>query len=195
MTYTKHSEKDIIEKGMHVIWDRWYHHTGISDILKACDISKWVFYNYFDSKEAFLKACLKHYADMSYTTVIEPYINNTSLSPLERINWFYDFHIQRLDQPTCAAQWCLYCNTSMELWSMPVFSEYLQWLWEPFIQAFTDCFREGQEQGEINSTQSPESLGEFFVTSLAGVSMKIKLQKNAEPIMLHRTMMLELLTP
>ena len=40
-----------------------YHNVGINDILKACNIPKGSFYNFFESKEEFAEQVLEYFGE------------------------------------------------------------------------------------------------------------------------------------
>ncbi|MEM7513995.1 MAG: TetR/AcrR family transcriptional regulator, partial [Bacteroidota bacterium] len=61
----KHQAEDIINTGMELIRTKGYHNVGINEILKASNIPKGSFYNFFDSKEDFAKKALNSYGSSS----------------------------------------------------------------------------------------------------------------------------------
>ena len=56
------SEK-LLEAGVTLFAEKGFHGTGVKDIVERAGVPKGSFYNYFDSKEAFGAAILRHYAD------------------------------------------------------------------------------------------------------------------------------------
>ena len=57
----KHQAEDIINTGMELIRTKGYHNVGINEILKASNIPKGSFYNFFESKEDFARQVVAYY--------------------------------------------------------------------------------------------------------------------------------------
>lgn len=53
----------LLEAGVALFAEMGYHGTGVKDIVERAGVPKGSFYSYFDSKEAFGAAILRHYTD------------------------------------------------------------------------------------------------------------------------------------
>ena len=60
----KYNRKDILKKGIDLMSQSGYHSIGVMEILKSMSIPKGSFYNFFDSKEAFIIEAIELYGDI-----------------------------------------------------------------------------------------------------------------------------------
>jgi AcrR family transcriptional regulator len=61
---TENFPHKLLEAGVSLFAEKSFHGTGVKDIVERAGVPKGSFYNYFDSKEAFGAAILRHYADV-----------------------------------------------------------------------------------------------------------------------------------
>jgi len=177
-----------------LLWKQGYHDTGISDILKACNISKWVFYNYFESKESFMKICLQRYAQDTYEKMLKPFFGHTAVSSWERFEAYYENLIELAKNPWQCALWCLLCNSMSELWWVhSKFAEYMLEAQKPWRDLVFSTVQEWKKKENFSKELSAEYLTSFFWTSMSGVFLTMKTTKDATHIDIHRTMMKQLL--
>jgi TetR/AcrR family transcriptional repressor of nem operon len=52
----------LLQDGVSSFLEHGYHGTGIKEVLDRVEVPKGSFYNYFESKEAFGAAAIRHYA-------------------------------------------------------------------------------------------------------------------------------------
>jgi len=173
----KHSREDIIIKGSELIRQKGYHHVGINEILKVCNVPKGSFYNFFQSKEDFVTQSIIAYSERN-NNFIRSFLDDTSKGPLERLQSFYTHLIENNSKEGCKAG-CLLANLSLEVGGTneqlaQIADEQFQQNLAPFIQ----CIAEGQEKGEITRQFSAAYLAEYLQAGISGAFARMKVQRN-----------------
>ena len=113
MMKRKHNREDIISRGQEVLRERGYNNTGVDQILKATDLPKGSFYNFFNSKEDFAREVLNIYVSNQYE-FISARLKDKSQPPLSRLSNFYKSMIEFNEGENCA-KGCLLANMTQEL--------------------------------------------------------------------------------
>lgn len=80
---------EILNAAQTLVYTKGYEQMTIQDILHAMNISKGAFYHYFDSKQALLEAIIDR-TTLEGIQVIQPIIEDKSLSALEKFRQFFD---------------------------------------------------------------------------------------------------------
>ena len=91
--------EDIINTGLQLMFLNGYNATGIKEITDSIAIPKGSFYNHFQNKEEFGLEVLQHYCDNGLRMYRNVLLDD-SLSPLERLNIFFDRIISTYEEET-----------------------------------------------------------------------------------------------
>jgi TetR/AcrR family transcriptional repressor of nem operon len=178
----KPSNRDrILKAGLKVMVDKGYVGAGVRDIVAEAAAPQGSFTNHFRSKEEFAREVLDLYFDHTKGLVAEA-LDDRDLSPRERLRRYLDIITGRLAKAEFA-RGCLIGDFSLE--AAPQ-SELLRTrLAEIFAEwrgPFAACIAEGQAAGEIAATFAPEDLAEFLLSSWEGAILRMKVERNAEPL-------------
>jgi TetR/AcrR family transcriptional regulator, transcriptional repressor for nem operon len=178
----KPSNRDrILEAGLKVMFRQGYGGAGVRDIVAEASAPQGSFTNHFRSKEDFAREVLDLYFDHTKRAVVEA-LENRSLGPRERLRRYLDIITGRLAGAEFG-RGCLIGDFSLE--AAP-HSEMLRTrLAEIFAEwrsPFAACIAEGQGAGEIAATFAPEDLAEFLLSSWEGAILRMKVERNAEPL-------------
>jgi len=174
-----HSKEDIIRKGTELFRKQGYHNTGISDILKACDIPKGSFYNYFNSKEDFGIMVLDHYGDVQLEFMKQK-LKDRDLSPVERLKSYYKTLIE-INVKEDFKRGCLVNNISNE---MGGFNEdlaeaadrnFMKW-----IDIIARVVAKGQAVNEIRNDMGALEIAEYLHGTFYGMLSRMKVTRNAD---------------
>lgn len=90
-----------------------YYQTGITAILKACEMPKGSFYNYFESKEHFTLEAIRLYAEQLFDQ-LEELENRKDLNGAEKIEAYFA-QVAESYRKTDFKTSCLLANLSLEL--------------------------------------------------------------------------------
>jgi len=188
----KYNREDILDEGGKLIRLKGYHHTGINDIIQAAKISKGSFYSHFDSKEDFAKQLVERYGE-NQLKIIMYFLENEALSPVERLNQFYqsviDYHIANNFKDGCLVN-----NLSVELGgSSDALGKLLDEQFMSWVGVIRTCIHKGQEIGEIRQNIPAGEMAELLHTSFYGALSRMKATANASPLELWRLHMFEFL--
>jgi len=171
----------ILEAGLKVMFAKGYAGAGVRDIVAEAEAPQGSFTNHFRSKEAFARDVLDLYFDHTKGLVAEA-LGNRDLSPRDRLRRYLDIITGRLAEAGFA-RGCLIGDFSLE--AAPQSESLRTRLAEIFAEwraPFAACIAEGQAAGEIATTFAPQDLAEFLLSSWEGAILRMKVERNAEPL-------------
>jgi TetR/AcrR family transcriptional repressor of nem operon len=174
-----HKKEDIIRKGSELFRKQGYHNTGISDILKACDIPKGSFYNYFNSKEDFIIKVLDYYGD-SQLDFIKHKLKEKDSSPLVRLKRYYQSLIDIISKEDVKSG-CLVNNISNEMGGLnehlaeAANRNFMKW-----IDIIARMVAKGQAVNEIRNDMGALEIAEYLHGSFYGMLSRMKVTRNIE---------------
>lgn len=85
---SKYNREDILRAGVQLLMTNGYSGLGIQHVLKTCGIPKGSFYNFFESKDAFVIETIEYY-NAIVKNVLETIDQNTGLSSYKKIVAFF----------------------------------------------------------------------------------------------------------
>ncbi|MEO0583445.1 MAG: TetR family transcriptional regulator C-terminal domain-containing protein [Bacteroidota bacterium] len=177
----RHSKEALIVSGMNLIRRQGYHHTGINDILKAAQIPKGSFYNFFESKQMFGEAVIKAYGDQQ-VAFLKGVLDHKRESPLKRIETLYRT-INRYHESEDFRHGCLVNNISIEVAGVnDKLAEVLDTQFRRWVDIIAACIAEGQQAGEIRDDISAHQLAHLIHTNLYGAHARMKAARNREAL-------------
>jgi len=178
----KPSNRDrILEAGLKVMFAKGYVGAGVRDIVAEALSPQGSFTNHFRSKEDFAREVLDLYFEHTKRLVAEA-LDDRSLKPRERIRLYLDIITGRL----AAAEFsrgCLIGDFSLE--AAPQSESLrarLKAIFAEWRVPFAACIAEGQDAGEIARSFAPTDLAEFLLSSWEGAILRMKVERNAEPL-------------
>jgi TetR/AcrR family transcriptional regulator, transcriptional repressor for nem operon len=178
----KPSNRDrILEAGLKVMFRKGYVGAAVRDIVAEAPAPQGSFTNHFRSKEEFAREVLDLYFEELKRLVAET-LGDASRSPRQRLRLYLDIITDRI----AGAEFnrgCLIGDFSLE--AAPQSEMLRTRLAEIFAEwraRFAACIAEGQGAGEIDATFAPEELAEFLLSSWEGAILRMKVERNAEPL-------------
>jgi TetR/AcrR family transcriptional repressor of nem operon len=167
--------EDILKAGLKVMFRSGYQGTSVRDICAAAGAPQGSFTNHFRSKEAFVQEVLdRYFTDLK--TVVSEALNDTSLTPRQRLKRYLDIITARLQ----GAKWnrgCLIGDLSLEasLQSKPL-RKRLEEIFREWRTPFAECIAEAQAAREIDVKFAPTDLAEFLLASWEGAILRMKVE-------------------
>jgi TetR/AcrR family transcriptional regulator, transcriptional repressor for nem operon len=178
----KPSNRDrILDAGLKVMFRKGYVGAGVRDIVAEASAPQGSFTNHFRSKEEFAREVLDLYFDHTKRLVAEA-LEDRGHSPRERLRRYLDIITDRLAHDEFG-RGCLIGDFSLE--AAPQSEMLRTRLAEIFAEwraPFAACIGEGQGAGEIAATFAPGDLAEFLLSSWEGAILRMKVERNAEPL-------------
>jgi TetR/AcrR family transcriptional repressor of nem operon len=178
----KLSNRDrILEAGLKVMFRKGYVGAGVRDIVAAAPAPQGSFTNHFHSKEEFAREVLdRYFADLK--RLVAKVLGDADRRPRERLRLYLDLITDRL----VAAEFsrgCLIGDFSLEAAPQSeMLRTRLAEIFSEWRAPFAVCIAEGQGAGEIATTFAPEDLAEFLLSSWEGAILRMKVERNAEPL-------------
>jgi TetR/AcrR family transcriptional regulator, transcriptional repressor for nem operon len=178
---TKESTKTcLIEAGIDIMMEKGYNNTGIQEILQRTGVPKGSFYYYFDSKEEFGLEIINAF-DIGYTEKVSKYLNDKSLTPVDRLRKYCEDSRVNLENQQCR-KGCLIGNLSQEMADQSeVMRARLEEVLTKWRNRFAQVIQEGQKAGEIPADIDHIQLAEFFLSGWEGSIMRSKTTKTTAP--------------
>jgi TetR/AcrR family transcriptional regulator, transcriptional repressor for nem operon len=178
----KLSNRDrILEAGLRVMFRKGYVGAGVRDIVAEAPAPQGSFTNHFRSKEEFAREVLDLYFEELKRLVAET-LGDATRSPRRRLRRYLDIITDRLAGAEFS-RGCLIGDFSLE--AAPQSEMLRARLAEIFAEwraPFAACIAEGQGAGEIAMTFAPQELAEFLLSSWEGAILRMKVERNAEPL-------------
>jgi TetR/AcrR family transcriptional regulator, transcriptional repressor for nem operon len=178
----KLSNRDrILEAGLKVMFRKGYVGAGVRDIVAEAPAPQGSFTNHFRSKEEFAREVLDLYFEELKRLVAET-LGDATRSPRRRLRRYLDIITDRLAGAEFS-RGCLIGDFSLE--AAPQSEMLRARLAEIFAEwraPFAACIAEGQGAGEIAMTFAPQELAEFLLSSWEGAILRMKVERNAEPL-------------
>jgi TetR/AcrR family transcriptional repressor of nem operon len=172
----------LLERGMMLLWSKGYNATSVNDIVQEAGVPKGSFYFYFDSKEDFAVKAIEHYFDETFVE-FEEILNDTSLSPKERLKRSFEQKITYLKQSLECSMGCLGCNLGNE---MAEHSEAIRLTILKKENRLKEMLEglviEAQEKGEISKAVSAKDLIMFITDAGKGSMITMKEMNDVYPV-------------
>jgi TetR/AcrR family transcriptional regulator, transcriptional repressor for nem operon len=178
----KPSNRDrFLEAGLRVMVRKGYVGAGVRDIVAEASAPQGSFTNHFRSKEEFAREVLDLYFDHTKRAVAEA-LEDRSLNPRGRVGRYLDIITGRFGAAKFG-RGCLIGDFSLEAAPQSeVLRRRLAEIFAEWRAPFAACIAEGQAAGEIASTFAPEDLADFLLSSWEGAILRMKVERNAEPL-------------
>jgi TetR/AcrR family transcriptional repressor of nem operon len=178
----KPSHRDrIVEAGLKVMFRKGYGGAGVRDIVAEAPAPQGSFTNHFHSKEEFAREVLDlYFADLK--RLVAEVLDDATRSPRQRLRRYLDIITGRLAGAEFG-RGCLIGDFSLE--AAPQSEMLRTRLAEIFAEwrsPFAACIAEGQATGEIAASFAPEDLADFLLSSWEGAILRMKVERNAEPL-------------
>jgi len=178
----RHSLRDsILDAGLKVMFRKGYIGAGVRDIVAEAPAPQGSFTNHFRSKEEFAREVLDRYFGHLKLLVAET-LDDRSRAPRQRLRHYLDVITDRLAKDGFQ-RGCLIGDFSLE--AAPQSDLLRARLAEIFAEwraPFAACIAEGQAAGEIAATFAPEELAEFLLSSWEGAILRMKVERDVEPL-------------
>lgn len=177
----KYNRKDILKQGINLMSQSGYHGIGVMDILKSMNIPKGSFYNFFDSKEAFIIEAIELYG-VSNLKLIDRIESMEMLNPLDKVKAYFNHLIQK-NKAQHFKYSCFWGNLSTEIAGQNNrVSQAIQIQMAHIKERFVRWLTEAQKQNILIEVYAPEDLADFLYTNFHGAMVTMKYQQSAKPL-------------
>lgn len=156
-----------------------YHGTGIKEVLDRVHVPKGSFYNYFESKEDFAVAAIRHYSEC-FVARMDAEVARAS-DPLTGFRAFLVGLMQDWDENGYVGG-CLIWNLGAELEGSDVCRTALQEGFRGWRDRVAEVFAEAQKHGLVRQDKGAAELADLFTVAWEGAVIRMKIEKSLEPL-------------
>lgn len=179
-------KQEILEKGMDLMWLKGYNGTSVKDIVDEAGIPKGSFYNYFESKEAFVIEAIYKFVEWGKTQA-EPILTDSSLSPISRLKKLFDVKIEYLVNDMQLKKGCFASNMATELADVnEKLGRIVQDAFGEMKRMHVECIQEAIDLGEISKDSNAEDLADFIENVFRGAMIEMRTSKSDRALRISR---------
>lgn len=178
---TKYNKELIIGKGIELMRSKGYHGTGVQHILKALQMPKGSFYNFFESKEDFTLQAIEEYGKTTINDLMN-IVEDSTLSSFQVIESFFG-NLVAYYEANQFRQTCLMSILSFELGNHnPAISQKIRDKFNRIRQILAGVIQEGQGLGEIRGSIDPAEMADFLINGFNGSLISMKYEQSINPL-------------
>jgi TetR/AcrR family transcriptional repressor of nem operon len=176
MVRISHREQ-ILNEGLRVVHERGFAGASVRDIVGAAGVPQGSFTNHFVTKEAFGLAVLDRYFDQTRET-IRATMRNDDMAPIDRIRAYVDSTGHSLSEHGMR-NGCLIGNFSIEASEhSELIRGRLVEIFNELRQAFTYALKAAVKDNDLPKSTDCKALAGFIISSLQGVTLRAKAERN-----------------
>ena len=173
------TKEALLQEGMQQLAENGYHGTGIKKILDAVSVPKGSFYNYFDSKEAFVAEIIARYNQQSLA-LFDALIAESDAAALEKMEALYHHMLEKY----AAAHYqggCLVGSLAAEIGHRYERCQHAMQLSVQNWQArLASLILQAQQEGSIRADLKPEVMAELLWSAWEGGLLKMQIDGNGK---------------
>ena len=178
---SERTRQRLLNEGVSAFLLNGFHGTGLKEVLDRVSVPKGSFYNYFESKEAFAVAAIRHYIDGFSEKMRQAVI--TAPDPYTGLRHF----LKSLMVDFEAAGYIggsLIANLSGELERSDLCRNTLAIAFGQWRDGVARILRQSQQLGLVRNDLDPGDLADLLTEAWEGAVIRMKLERSLVP--LHR---------
>ena len=173
----------LLDEGVAAFLEQGYHGTGLKEVLDRVKVPKGSFYNYFESKEAFAAAAIRHYADC-FAEKMRLALDDAP-DPLTGLHRFFEALMADFEASGFVGG-CLIANLGGELEGSDICRETLAGAFRGWRDGVTEALRQGQQLGLVRTDIDAGELADLLTEAWEGAVIRMKIERSLDP--LHRVL-------
>lgn len=174
---SEQTREALIEEGIRQLAAYGYHGTGIKQILDAVRVPKGSFYNYFESKEAFVAEIVRSYSEQGLSQLDDYLGSEKGLGPVEKLKTIYRYILEQHADVGQTQRGCLIGSLAAEIGSSSAICQ--RALIEAFSgwqQRLTALFKAAQDARQVRCDLSADDMATLFWSAWEGSLMRMKME-------------------
>ena len=156
-----------------------YHGTGLKEVLDRVRVPKGSFYNYFESKEAFAAAAIRHYGDC-FLKRMQASLDGAP-DALTGLRGFFEDLMADFEAADFIGG-CLIANLGGELEGSDVCRETLAESFRGWRDAVTVALAQAQELGQVRQDIPASELADLITEAWEGAVIRMKIERSLDPL-------------
>ncbi|MEM6724768.1 MAG: TetR/AcrR family transcriptional regulator [Bacteroidota bacterium] len=165
-------ETAILEKAMHLFWQKGYHATSIQDLVNHLGINRASLYSTYGDKKALFVQAFQHYRQMNHKSIQAFFAAHPNIR--EGFRKLFDIALREaIESPTNKG--CFVVNTTTEMLpddesTQPLVAENQA----AFVALFHDYLSRGLATGQLSSEKNLQAIALLFFTQYNGLRVITK---------------------
>ena len=163
---------EVLEKAMHVFWQKSFESASLQDLIEAMDLSKSSFYQSFTSKQDLYLKCLDNYQNKQIANLIENLAK--AKSSKEFIEGMFAEVIATANIES-GKFGCFLLNATNEFPFGDVnLSPFINKSFQKMEVVWQIAIKQAQEEGDIPAEKDASALASYLLSSMTGLRTMIK---------------------
>ncbi len=175
------TKEKALTAGLELFSEKGYSNVGLAEILETAEIPKGSFYHHFKSKEAFAIQVLERYSNCGLVIFKEALLEQSALSPKERIKSYYKDRANDFEQKQFV-KGCLLGDSCSEGGVSEKFKTFVEDQLEKWEITIKHCLEEGKENNQISKELDTRMMASVILNGWEGAIFRMKSSKNRQPL-------------
>lgn len=180
----------LLDSGVALLMEKGYHGAGLQELVRSVGVPKGSFYNYFESKEAFSAAVVKHYID-PFIERLEGHLQRRDVNAAGALRAYFEELIEETERRDFKGG-CLLGNLIGEIGDT---NDLCQASLREAVRRYRDKLREGaaraQEEGSFRRDMDAREMADLLVNVWQGALLRAKIERSARPLYQFRDFLLD----
>ena len=169
----------LLDEGVSAFLYNGFHGTGLKEVLDRVSVPKGSFYNYFESKEAFAAAAIRHYADC-FATRMDREIREAP-DPYTGLRRFFETLMADFEAAGYVGG-CLIANLGGELEGSDLCRETLATAFREWRDRVAEVLRQSQQLGLTRGDVDAGDLADVLSEAGEGAVIRMKIDRSLDPL-------------
>jgi len=169
----------LLDEGVAAFLQQGYHGTGLKEVLDRVSVPKGSFYNYFESKEAFAAAAIRHYAEC-FADKMQLALADAP-DPITGLHRFFESLMADFEAAGYVGG-CLIANLGGELEGSDICRGALAGAFHDWRDSVADTLRQGQQIGLVRTDIEAGDLADLLTEAWEGAVIRMKIERSLEPL-------------
>jgi TetR/AcrR family transcriptional repressor of nem operon len=188
-----HTKQQLLDTGTELLINQGYHGTGIKAVLDAVGVPKGSFYNFFASKEAFVKEIIEHYGDQEILEMAARVEHLTDQPALIQLWCTFTYKVQAWvkEGKACA---CLLGAMAAEIAdASDSCRETIKTIEQEWIEIIQIAIATAQQEGDIRTDIDSGAIAQLLYNSWQGALLHTQITQNPQSLLDHLWILLSTL--
>jgi TetR/AcrR family transcriptional repressor of nem operon len=172
------TKESLLHEGMRQLAENGYHGTGIKKILDVVNVPKGSFYNYFDSKEAYVAEIIDEY-NRQALILFDSLTADLESPAIEKLELLYRHMLDKYAEANFQ-QGCLIGSLAAEIGhSLELCQKAMQCNVDNWLSRVKALIVQAQTEGSIRADMTEEDIAEVFWCTWEGALIRMQMDGNA----------------
>ncbi|BFM16061.1 TetR/AcrR family transcriptional regulator [Maricurvus nonylphenolicus] len=191
-----HTKQQLLDTGTELLINQGYHGTGIKAVLDAVGVPKGSFYNFFASKEAFVKEIIEHYGAEEVQAMAARVEHLSDQPALIQLWCTFAYKVQAWvsEDKACA---CLLGAMAAEIAdASDCCRQTIKGIEQEWVDIIQIAIATAQQEGDIRSDINAAAIAQLLYNSWQGALLHAQITQNPQSLLDHFwTLLSSLITP